>query len=291
MDNMRDIRQHIRAVEQTRQITKAMFLISSAKMRRALIRLQANEVYMNEVHRAMMDILTHTHDVRHTFLHMRDGHRAAYLVLAADKGLAGGYNQEVLKLAYKHIQAGQWAEYSLFTVGRMSRNFFEKKNLQVDVEFLQGNKGPTLHSARKISRALLELYDQKRMDEIIIISTRMGKGRQLIPQAVRLLPLTPEDWVCPIDDPECVPGDFYYEPSPKEVLDRLVPQYLFGQIYAALVDAYACEHSARMTAMDAATRNADEMTSRLRLNYNRARQAAITQEISEVVTTAAAMQL
>ena len=283
MSSIAEIRHRIKVVSETQKITKAMYLISSSKRRKAVQMHDRNLIYFNKVRADIRFILDNLGDVRHEFFHPRSGVRTAYLVISADKGMCGGYNQNVLNLAYQHMKGRD--ERFIFTVGQMTREYFERKGMQPDVEFLHIIQKPMLQDARAITESLCELYEQNMMDEVYVAYTHMESAIKPTPRVMRLLPILHEDF----DGVETLqPGraTLSYHPSKQAVLDALVPQYLVGQIYGALVHSFASEQCARMAAMDASTRNADEMLTKLTLEMNRARQAAITQELTEIISGA-----
>lgn len=282
MNSASEIRQHIRGVEQTRQITHAMRLIASSKMQKGLDRYGKNLTYMTEVRKVIAYILSHSADVSHPYLDEPRGKRAAYLVIAADKGLAGGYNSNVLRLAWNHMQDKQ--ERYIFTAGQMARDFFEKRGHAIDMEYLHIMQDPSLRHARGISAELADFFEQDMLDEVFVVYTHLHSTVHQEARVIQMLPLMMSGF----SDYEAAPErtSMIWSPDEKAALDVLVPQYMTGIIYSALVQSFASEQCARSNAMDAATRNADEMLAKLNLNMNQARQAAITQEISEIVSGA-----
>ncbi|MBC8530144.1 ATP synthase F1 subunit gamma [Christensenellaceae bacterium NSJ-44] len=286
MQNITDIRHHIRTVEQTRQITRAMYLISVSKRRKAISMAAANTAYHKRVHEMMKEILQLAPNISHPFLRKEHPQRTrtAYIVVSGDKGMAGAYNHNVLNLATEHM-AGRDEVY-IFTVGNVAADYFQREGYRVDIEFLHTAQNPSLHNSRQIARQVLELYGMDVLDEVYVVYTEMVSAIVQTPRVERLLPVMLDDF-SDVEDMEIHPNrELAYEPSPQEVFDTLVPQYLIGSLYGCLVQSFASEHSARMRAMDTATRNADEMLGKLRLQYNRARQAAITQELTEIAGAA-----
>ncbi len=286
MASIGDIRHHMSVVGQTRKITKAMHMISTSKMQKGLARFDANARYSKQVRETMKDILTHNEGVTHAYLERPHGERCAYIIIASDKGLAGGYNHEVLSLASRHMREHN-GEF-IFTAGQMARAWFEQQGRIVDIEFTGIMHNPTLDNARQIAETVLELYDQDLLDQVYIVYTRPVSAIAQEPVAMRLLPVRLEDF-----DEVAIPDrgryEIHYEPSPESVLSLLIPQYIIGMVYGALLQSFASEQSARMNAMDAATRNADELINKLAIDLNRARQSAITNELSEIITGASAL--
>lgn len=297
MASMRDIKLRIKSVNQTVQITKAMKLISASKLNKAKAQLKATEPFFNSIQSNMKFILNHTMgEEKLAYFDKREKvekRKIGYVIVSGDKGLCGGYNSNVMKLAEKEIkESSKDSEVKVFVVGSVGRNQLAKKGYNIDMEFLYTAQNPTLYRARDISDALIEMFNNGELDEVHLVYTKMITSLNLEPQTLKLLPLEPVDFTETEEETANTQYflNFAYEPSPKVVFDRMVPQYLRGIVYGALVQSFTSEHSARMTAMDAATRNAYEIIKKLTLYYNRARQAAITQEISEIVGGAEAIK-
>ena len=288
MASIADIRHHMRVVSQTRQITRAMHMISTAKMKKGLARYEANQTYLSEVRQTIKDVLTHVEESHETgYLRRPEGRRAAHIIIAADKGLAGGYNSGVLELAEEHMQT--FEESNIFCIGQMAREYLERRGHIIDIEFAHVIQDPTLYHARQIAETVLELYNQDMIDEVYVVYTRRISTMVQKPEVIRLLPVRAEDF----DDVEAtVDGseEILYEPSVSRLMELLIPQYLIGIIYSALVQSFASEQCARMNAMDAATRNANEMMDQLGHELNRARQSQITNEIAEIIAGADALE-
>lgn len=287
MASIADIRHHMRVVSQTRQITRAMHMISTAKMKKGLARYEANLTYLTEVRQTIKDVLTHVEGRKQGYLRRPKGNRAAHIIIAADKGLAGGYNSGVLQLAEEHMKA--YEESNIFCIGQMAREYLERRGYVIDIEFAHVIQDPTLYHARQIAETVLELYNQNMLDEVYIVYTKRISTMVQKPEVIRLLPVRVEDF----DDVEATVGgqeEILYEPSVTRLMELLIPQYLIGVIYSALVQSFASEQCARMNAMDAATRNANEMMDRLGHELNRARQSQITNEIAEIIAGADALE-
>ena len=287
MASIADIRHHMRVVSQTRQITRAMHMISTAKMKKGLARYEANLTYLTEVRQTIKDVLTHVEGRKQGYLRRPKGNRASHIIIAADKGLAGGYNSGVLQLAEEHMKA--YEESNIFCIGQMAREYLERRGYVIDIEFAHVIQDPTLYHARQIAETVLELYNQNMLDEVYIVYTKRISTMVQKPEVIRLLPVRVEDF----DDVEATVGgqeEILYEPSVTRLMELLIPQYLIGVIYSALVQSFASEQCARMNAMDAATRNANEMMDRLGHELNRARQSQITNEIAEIIAGADALE-
>ncbi len=293
MANAREIQSRIKSIEDTRKITNAMYMISSTKLRRAKKELEDTEPFFFALQNLIARMLRHLPEAKSRYLTdcVPDGNaRKTWLVVTGDKGLAGAYNHNVLKLAQEQIEKG--GESHLLVVGEVGRQYFHTQKIPVDEHFLYTAQNPTMHRARVITARLLELYESGQTDEVYVVYTSMKNGLQNETNLVRLLPLVKENF---LQKGLTVPAglyqeEFHYEPSPEEVLDKIIPNYLTDYLYGALVESYCSEHQARMTAMQAANDSAQQMLHELGIEYNRVRQAAITQEITEVVAGAKAQK-
>ncbi len=289
MSSIPEIRHRIKAVEDTRKITRAMYLISSAKMQKAMKMHERNLPYFDRVGANMRYIIENTEAEDHSpFFERRPNHRAVYLVIAGDKGMCGAYNEDVLRLADQKIAAGNHEQVSVFTIGLMAYGHFAKLGMHPDIHYLHIAQNPNLQSAREIALSLCDMYTQDLFDEAYIVFTSMASTRILRPMTLRLLPILEEDFENVESLHEHTSGIEFF-PSADAALGALVPQHIIGLIYSACAQAFASEQSARMTAMDASTRNADEMLEKLKLDHNRARQAAITQELNEITSGASSV--
>ena len=283
MNSVAEIRQHIKTIEDTSKITRAMYLISSSKLKKALRMHEQNMRYFQRVRSDIRFILENTEGKLRNPYYRQHGLRAGYVVIAGDKGLCGGYNSEVCKLALKTIEDGKHQTSALYTIGHMASEFFIRQGMDPDMHYHHVIQDPSLQNAREITAQLRVMFRQKILDEVYVVYTTQEKVGLLTPKVLRLLPVVKDDFMdaAPLHKPT-TPLTYY--PSPGEVLESLIPHYLVGLFYSALVQSYASEHYARMTAMDAATRNADEMLGKLKLSLNHARQALITQEITEIIS-------
>lgn len=289
MANTREIQSRMKSIRDTMKITNAMYMISSTKLRKARKELEETEPYFYSLQGILSRIIRHIPEMEHRYLSASgSGKKRGYLVVTADKGMAGAYNHNVLKLAEQKIQETE--ESSLFVVGEVGRQYFHSRKLPVDEHFLYTAQNPTMSRARTIAGKVLELYNNGQAEEVYMIYTSMLNAAQMKTNIVKLLPLEKSHF-----QTMQVPIDLYQEaftfyPSPEKVLDYIVPNYLAGYIYGALMESYCSEHQARMTAMQAANDSAQEMIHALSIEYNRVRQAAITQEITEVISGAKAQK-
>lgn len=272
-----------------------MKLISAAKLKRARKQLEHALPYFEKVRSTMVDILMHSAGIENKYFDLRnekEGKKRAYLILTGDKGLAGGYNHNMIKAVEEHINGDKDA--LLFVAGNVGKSYFAKNKYNVYMEFEYPVQNPTIYRARDISELILKLFAEGVFDEMYLAFTYMQSTMSVEPQIIKLLPLElqalKEHMKMSENIEDKVDDTIVYDPSPQDVLDILVAKYVKGVIYGAFVEAFTSEQSARMTAMDNATANADDMLAQLSLSYNRARQAKITQEITEIVAGAEAVQ-
>jgi F-type H+-transporting ATPase subunit gamma len=285
MSGMKEIHTRMKSIQDIMKITNAMYLISSSKMKKARKSLLATEPYFNKLISTINDILLHTPEMKQIYLADRDEQRKSdpirgFIVITADKGLAGAYNHNVIRLAEEELSKGK--QNSLFVIGQVGRNYFLHKNIMIDVEFLFTAQNPTMYRARQIAETILTPYQHGQLNEVYIIYTEMVTPMKPEAKLLRILPLMKERF----ENTECLGHCAVFHPSPEQVMDYLVPNYVKGLIFSVLVESYSSEQYSRMTAMESATDSAKEMLKSLDLLYNRARQSAITQEISEIVSGA-----
>ncbi|MEA4928777.1 MAG: ATP synthase F1 subunit gamma [Candidatus Limiplasma sp.] len=282
MSSIAEIRHHIRAISETAKITRAMYLISSAKMKKALQAHDQTVQYYSLVRSNMRYILDNAPDDFRSDFYRANGRRACYLVIAGDKGMCGGYNHDVLRLAYKEILDTRHQNTRLITFGHMATDFFRRKNVLINATYLTAVQNPTLDQARDLAAELCRRYRHDEFDEVFVIFTQMLKGGVMQPTRLSLLPITKHTVrnVPPMHTPT---SGLQFWPDAKGVLDSMAQHYVVGVIYSCLVQSFASENRARMTAMESATRNADDMLKKLSLQLNHARQTAITQEINEII--------
>ena len=295
MANIKEIRDRINSVNDTRKITNAMYLISSTKLRKARKMLTDTEPFFFATQAMISRIVRHLPEgVENIFLESRsdipdEEKRRGYIVFTDDKGLAGAYNHNVLKLAEENI-GKNGDNFKLFVIGEVGRFHFLSKNINIEESFMFTSQNPTLHRARKIAAEILDYYDRREIDEFYCIYTTVH-GNVCETRYEKLLPL---HIITDIRKEHINTGtmreEFLMEPSPSAILDNIVPNYITGYIYGALVEAFCSVQSSRMMAMDSANKNAQKMLDALQRTYNRQRQAMITQEITEVASGAKALK-
>ncbi len=286
--SMKDIKNRIKSVENTGQITKAMELVSSSKLRRAKERVEAARPYFNTLSETISEISSASKDLNSIYMNPAKVDSVLCVVIAGDRGLAGGYNSNILKLANKSIADMKAAgkKVKVIAIGKKAIDFYAKSDCELVGEYLNYAEELDQVRVRKVVENIVSRYDKSEIDQAYIYYTVFESALNQIPTEKQILPL-----VIANDNAKDKNKDtFYveYEPSPEEVLDAIVPQYIGGVVYGAVVESFASEQGARRTAMESASDNASEMISTLSLQYNRARQAAITQEISEIVAGASA---
>jgi F-type H+-transporting ATPase subunit gamma len=290
MDTMRDIRNRMKSVRQTRQVTGAMKLISTSKLRKARRRLEDTLPYFDGISEAMRDIIAHSEENSHQkWFHSgerKGGRKVATLVITADKGLAGGYNLSIIRYVEESCPEGSL----LLPIGLVGKRYFMEKDYVLVEDFAVSTKEPTVYEAKEVATFAASQFLEGKIDEFHVIYTRMRSIVQLEPTMQTLLPLNAAELTRGESAPGPDSATYRYMPDEEGLFDVLVPQYLKGVVYGALVSAFASEQAARMTAMDSATKNAEDMLGRLNLRYNRARQSAITSEVSEIVAGAAALE-
>lgn len=288
MQGMREIKRRIRSVKNTQQITKAMKMVAAAKLRRAQERAEQAKPYAAKMKEVLVKIAKGTTDVRHPMLEKREVKRTGYIVISSDRGLAGGYNTNLLRKAATDMQRHQSKdEYAVFAVGRKAVEYFKRREYPLVGEITGLTDYPTFADIRSITSTAVGMYAEGIFDELYIVYNEFITAVTQVPTTLPLLPLDNDG----MEDKAVggVQADYIYDPSAAEVLEELLPKYAETLIFNAILNAKASEQGARMTAMGNATDNASEMIKTLSLKYNRARQAAITQEISEIVGGANAL--
>ena len=287
MTGIKEIRDHIRSVQQTQKITSAMYLISSANLRKARGELESVLPYFRKIYETIADILYRSPELEHPYFDQRpqipaEGRRIGYVAITGDKGLAGAYNHNVLQTVEERL--ARPGKPRLFVLGRMGQLYFAERGIPEDHSFHVRAQDPSIADAWTISTYLVEQFDKGELDEVHLIYTELVNPLEMEVREIRLLPLVREDFPW---KPRAEDGPYRrqvtYAPSEDAVLSNIIPGYVKGMLFGALVESFCCEQNARMTAMQTANDNAKGMLRKLNLSYNQARQGAITQEITEIV--------
>ena len=276
----KDIKNRIRSMESTKQITKAMEMVAASKLRQAQNRITASRPYFEILSNTIADIVATNRDFTSPYLRKREGNRVLFVVIAGDRGLAGGYNSNVIKLAVSRMEG---KEATVLPIGKKAVDYFRSKGYALLAETYAEAADVDIGDCFSIAKLLSKVWLAGNFDEIHVAYTNFVSVLSQTADVRQLLPLIPEEREA--TESRCVT---LYEPEPEEVFASIVPEYLGGIVYGTLCESRCAEQAARRTAMDSATSNAEDMIADLSLKYNRARQAAITQEITEIVAGAEA---
>lgn len=284
MASMREIKRRKESIQNTSQITAAMKVVSTAKLQKAKGRVEASKPYFHYMHDAVTSILAKSDNVDHPYLQSNNSKKIAVIVVSSNRGLAGGYNNNVVKL----LTQGDMEKEDVFVyaVGRKGRDSLKRNGYEIKADFSEVMNEPLFSDAVDIGRVVLEAYAKGEIGKIYIAYTVFKNTITQIPTLTQLLPVAVEVGEKKTDDFVLM----NYEPNAEEALDKIIPKYVNSMIYGALCEALASENGARMQAMDSASNNAEEMIADLSLKYNRARQASITQELTEIVAGASAIE-
>ena len=271
----KEIKNRIRSMESTKQITKAMEMVAASKLRRAQAQVAASRPYFEILRDTIDDIVVNNLELASPYLKERTGNKVMYIVIAGDRGLAGGYNSNILKMVYAQIKD---KDATVLPIGKKALDFFKSKKVNVLTEDYAEAAVVSIGDCFSISKQLSKAFKSGEFDEIHVAYTNFVSVLSQTPNTMKLLPLVRPEGKKPASRAVTM-----YEPNCEEVFEAIVPEYLGGILYGALCESRASEQAARRTAMDSATSNAEDMIADLSLKFNRARQAAITQEITEIV--------
>lgn len=271
----KDIKNRIRSMESTKQITKAMEMVAASKLRHAQAQIQNSRPYFEILYSTITEIVESNSDFSSPYLTGSGGQKALYIVIAGDRGLAGGYNSNILK---KVCAEARDKEAAVLPIGKKAIDFFRSRKMPMLTENYPEAADVSIGDCFSIAKLLSKAYRSGEYDEIHVAYTKFESVLSQTPAVLQLLPLTPKG-----TGEQKGSVDILYEPDATSVFDAIVPEYLGGVLYGTLCESRASEHAARRTAMDSATKNAEDMIEDLSLKFNQARQAAITQEITEIV--------
>lgn len=286
MASLRDIQSRINSTKKTSQITKAMQMVSAAKLNRAEMNAKAFVPYMDKIQEVVASIAAGSQDAEHPMLVSRPVKRTGYIVITADRGLVGPYNSSILRAVYNKIQERHQSkdDYAIIAIGKVGRDFFLKRDMNVVLEINGLPDQPSFTDIMEITSKATGMFTDGTYDELYMYYNHYVSAISQEVTEKKILPLTD------LDSSAASNLTYEYEPSADAILEVLLPQYAESLIYGALLDAKASEHASSMTAMKTATDNAFELIDSLTLSFNRARQAKITQEITEIVGGVAALE-
>ena len=288
MASMREIKRRKGSIQSTQQITKAMKLVSTVKLQRAKGRAESSKPYFDYMYDTVSSMLAKSGNITHPYLQAGDSPKKAIIVITSNRGLAGGYNSNITKLIKNSDIKKEDAV--IYAVGRKGRDSLARYGYEIKADYSEVINEPMYKDAAEIGAAVLEAFSNNEVGEIYLAYTRFKNTVTHIPSLIKLLPV---DASIKKEETEANSIEaltlMNYEPDAEEALDMIIPKYINSLIYGALVEALASENGARMQAMDSATNNAEEMISDLSLSYNRARQGSITQELTEIVAGASAI--
>ncbi len=287
MATLRDIKRRITSVKSTQQITNAMKMVSAAKLRRAQERLMNSRPYAEGLQQIIAHVAAQEDPDLHPLLQVRAEHRRSFLVITSDRGLCGSFNANVTRRAKSEVELSSKDEpAAIINFGRKGYEFFHRRGYAITSKYINLFNELSFHHATQLAEEIGEAYRTGQYDRVDVVYNYFKSAGAQEVRVERLLPIVPQ---APQSDKFALP-DYIYEPSPKAILEEAIPKNLTIQIWRSLLESSAAEHAARMVAMDSATENAKEMIYQLTLTYNKARQAAITTEISEIVGGAEALR-
>lgn len=292
MASMRDIKRRKESVQSTGQITKAMKLVSSVKLQKAKVGAEVSKPYFDTMYETVAGMIAKSGNMSHPFLQKNQSDQKAVILITSNRGLAGGYNSNAVKLITKDERFSP-QNTLIYPVGTKGRDSMQRQGFELSTDYSEAINEPMYGDAANIGKEVLGKYVKGEIGEIYLVYTIFKNTMVQIPTLMKLLPIDAEDLASESEDIEVDPIEritlMNYEPEAEEALNAIVPKYVNSLIYGGLVESHASENGARMQAMDSATSNAEEMISDLSLKYNRARQASITQELTEIIAGASAI--
>ena len=281
MENISELKQHLHAVEQTRQISNAMYLLSTSRMKKSMRNIEYNLTYMRRLRATMKDIISKTKHsmLSNPYIELTEGGKALFFVITSDKGLCGGYNSAVFNLAMEKI--GLYGEPVVYSLGLKGTEMFLSRGITPDGSWYGASQRPSIYLARSLGEQIVELYADRTVSEVYIVYTEYVNSAVQKPVCKRVLPLLRRDFA-DVEYENKYSAEVLYEPDMQTVFERMAPQYVIGMIYDIIMQSSASENAARMTAMQNATKNADKMIASLTERINSVRQLVITNEITEI---------
>lgn len=292
MASMRDIKRRKESVQSTGQITKAMKLVSSVKLQKAKVGAEVSKPYFETMYETVAGMIAKSGQMSHPFLQKSKSDKKAVITITSNRGLAGGYNSNIVKMVSKDERFNK-ENTIIYAVGTKGRDSLARQGYTIAGDYSEAINEPLYSDAMEIGKELLSQFTSGEIGEIYLAYTIFKNTVVQIPTLVKLLPIDAEDIISEQEEEPESPIDritlMNYEPEPEEALDAIIPKYINSLVFGGLVESHASENGARMQAMDSATSNAEEMISDLSLKYNRARQASITQELTEIIAGASAI--
>ena len=292
MASMRDIKRRKESVQSTGQITKAMKLVSSVKLQKAKVGAEVSKPYFETMYETVADMIAKSGQMSHPFLQKSQSDKKAVITITSNRGLAGGYNSNIVKMVSKDGRFNK-EDTVIYAVGSKGRDSLSRQGYTIAGDYSEAINEPLYSDAMEIGKELLSKFSSGEIGEIYLAYTIFKNTVVQIPTLIKLLPIDAEDIISEQEEEPESPLDkitlMNYEPEPEEALDAIIPKYINSLVFGGLVESHASENGARMQAMDSATSNAEDMISDLSLKYNRARQASITQELTEIIAGASAI--
>jgi F-type H+-transporting ATPase subunit gamma len=289
MATLRDIQRRIRSVQSTQKITRAMKLVAAAKLRRAQERILSARPYANKMAELLSNLVSGqgSDGAPHPLLEQREGPRRQIVIITADKGLAGAFNSNIIRRSLEFIRSSNTTEVTLVVVGRKARDFYRRRPYSIKRDMIGFWDRLAYAHAQELADYFMQQYLEGEVDEVHLVYNEFRSVAVQRPVRVQLLPIPKTEGE---ETADAAPVDYIYEPSPEAILGDLLPRHVRMQVYRALMESVAGEHGARMTAMEAATKNAKEMIDVLTIQYNKARQEKITKELLDIVGGAEALR-
>lgn len=286
MPSLKDIRNRIVSVKNTQQITKAMKMVAAAKLRRAQEAIEQARAYSEKLNGIVSNLSQGIDESAHPLLATRDGGKTIFVVVSSDRGLCGGLNNNLFKAlrAFHEQHQSECDSSSLTIIGKKAHEYFRSKDYTLGEVYRDMKDADLKKAVVDVMRELVELYTQGEVNRVYLAYNQFASVMTQVPTIKQVLPLEP-----PAAEAELDSTEFLFEPSSQEILSTILPKYVENQAYTSLLDNVASEHGSRMTAMDSATNNANDLIDRLQLQYNRARQTVITTELTEIVSGAEAI--
>jgi F-type H+-transporting ATPase subunit gamma len=286
MGGLREIKRRIVSVKSTRQITKAMKMVAAAKLRKAQEAVAASRPYASKMAEVIGALGAVSQEAAHPLLAKREEKNVLILVFSSDKGLCGAFNANVFKAVHNVIRENEGKGIYVSVVGKKGRDFWKRRNVMMEKAYVDYTREINYQFAQKIAKDVIETFIHEKVDKIFMVYNKFRSAAVQDPTAVQLLPMEPAGG----KKDDAAGGDILFEPSAQAVLSAIVEKYVEVQIFQALIESWASENGSKLVAMDNATRNAGDMINALTLQYNRARQAAITKELIEIVSGADALK-